>query len=288
VNLSERHHTNILALPIRTAILAAVFLIAATLDRPASLTAQNVNAAITNPSENPPSSAAAAASAAPLSVDAIVQHLADGEKKRAHDLKGYTELRTYSVSYHGFPANLNSTIVVAVTYTPPATKQFHIVSQTGSKMLADRVLKKLFEAEQESTADPRQTAPTTANYKFTLVGQQLLDGRPCYLLRVEPHTSSRLLYRGTIWVDATDYAVAKIEAEPAHNPSFWIRGTQIHHVNAKSGEFWLPEHNESDTEVRFGGHAVLTIDYGAYKLDSAPHQQQAEILPDPASLPSGK
>ncbi|HVT96700.1 MAG TPA: hypothetical protein VHE33_04285 [Acidobacteriaceae bacterium] len=270
---------------VRTATLAATLVTAATFASPAFLTAQNVNAAITNLSDPP----VASRPAGNLALDDIVQRLANGEKKRAQDLKGYSELRTYSVSYHGFPANLSSTIVVAVTYSAPATKQFRIVSQTGSKMLADRVLKKLFAAEQESTADPRQTAPTTANYNFTLVGQQLLDGRPCYLLRVEPHTNSKLLYRGTIWVDADDFAVAKIEAEPAHNPSFWIRGTKIHHVNSRTGEFWLPEHNESDTDVRFGGHAVLTIDYGAYKMDSpAPAAAQASLQPNPAPLPSGK
>jgi hypothetical protein len=274
----------------RIATLAAVFLAAAASASPVSLAAQNVNAAITNlsePAAAPP--AAASSTVSQTSVDDIVQHLADGEKKRAHDLKGYTELRTYSVSYRGFPADLSSTIVVAVTYSAPASKQFRIVSQTGSKMLADRVLKKLFEAEQQSAADPRQTAPTAANYNFTLVGQQVLDGRPCYMLRVEPRTNSKLLYRGTIWVDADDFAVAKIEAEPARNPSFWIRGTKIHHVNSRTGEFWLPEHNESDTDVRFGGHAVLTIDYGAYKMDpTAPHAQQAELQANPGSLPSGK
>ena len=274
----------------RTVTLAGIFISAASFALPLSLAAQNVNAAITNVSDPPAASRLAASTpASHLGVDDIVQRLADSEKKRAGDLKGYTEVRTYSVSYHGFPANLSSTIVVAVTYSAPATKQFHIVSQTGSKMLADRVLKKLFEAEQESAADPRRTAPTPANYSFTLVGQQLLDGRPCYMLRVEPHTNSKLLYRGTIWVDADDFAVAKIEAEPAHNPSFWIRDTKIHHVNSRTGEFWLPEHNESDTDVRFGGHAILTIDYGAYKMDSgAPRPQQALLQPDPGSLPSGK
>jgi len=218
-----------------------------------------------------------------------VQQLANGEKRRAHDLKGYTEQRTYAVTYRGFPADMSATLVVEATYSAPASKQFRILSQTGSKMLADHVLKKLLEAEEESTADPRQTAPTSANYSFTLVGQQMLDGRPCYLLQVEPKTHSRLLYRGTIWVDADDFAVARIEAEPARNPSFWIRGTKIHHVNAKTGEFWLPEHNESDTQVRFGGHATLTIDYGTYKTDATPGRaQQANLEPETGTLPSGK
>ncbi len=273
----------------RTFRLAWTALWAATLLSPVSLAAQNVDAAITNLSDPSVATRAVASdSLSHLTVDDIVQRLADGEKRRAQDLKGYTEQRTYAVSYHGFPASLSATLVVAVTYSAPATKQFTVVSQTGSKMLADRVLKKLFEAEQESTADPRRTAPTAANYNFTLVGQQLLDGRPCYLLRVEPKTNSRLLYRGTIWVDAGDFAVAKIEAEPAHNPSFWIRGTKIHHVNARTGEFWLPEHNESDTDVRLGGHAVLTIDYGAYKTDSAVRSQQADLQQPQASLPTAK
>lgn len=246
--------------------------------------AQKVNAAVTDLS-----SAEGLAAAGPrLSVDQIVEKLAEGEKKRAEDLKGYTEQRRYSVRYQGFPANLSATIVVEATYDAPGNKQFHILSLTGSKLLADHVLKKLMEAEQEAAADPSQTAPTTANYSFTLVAQQIIDGRPCYVLQVEPKTASRLLYRGTIWVDADDFAVAKIEGEPAHNPSFWIRGTRIHHVNAKTGEFWLPEHNESETDVRLGGRATLTIDYGAYKMESADAPQHTEQPSTAESMPSGK
>ena len=270
----------------RNRLLAKIFLLAAAVIVSGSIaSAQKVDAAITNLSGAPAAPAASPLSVtAHLGVDEIVQKLADSEKKRAEDLKGYTEQRRYSVTYQGFPANMSATLVVDTTYSAPGTKQFRIISQTGSKMLADHVLKKLLDAEKESAADPRQTAPTAANYNFTLVGQQMIDGRPCYQLQVEPKTNSRLLYRGTIWVDADDFAVAKIEAQPARNPSFWIRDTKIHHVNAKTGEFWLPEHNESDTDVRLGGRATLTIDYGAYNMDSGePHTQQASLLP-PGSI----
>jgi hypothetical protein len=261
-------------------------MLAAALVLPGSLAAaQKVNAAITNVSDAAVANGSDATSR--LSVDEIVQKLADGEKKRALDLKGYTEERRYSVSYKGFPANLAATIVVEATYAAPGNKQFQIVSQTGSKMLADHVLKKLLEAEEEAAANPSQTAPTTANYDFTLVAQQIVDGRPCYVLQVQPRTNSKLLYRGTIWVDADDFAVAKIEAQPARNPSFWIRDTKIHHVNAKTGEFWLPERNQSETDVRMGGRATLTIDYGSYKMASDSRAQQA-ALQAPAPAPSGK
>jgi hypothetical protein len=266
-------------------------LCAAALLVPGSLaSAQKVNAAITNLSGASASGPAAASSDSTtrLSVDQIVEKLASGEKRRAEDLKGYSEQRRYSVSYQGFPANMSATLVVEATYSAPANKQFRIISQTGSKMLADHVLKKLLEAEEEAAADPSRTAPTTRNYTFTLVAQQMIDGRPCYVLQVEPKTNSKLLYRGTIWVDADDFAVARIEAQPARNPSFWIRGTKIHHVNAKTGEFWLPEHNQSETDVRLGGRATLTIDYGAYKMDSPDSRAQQDDLPPQGSLPSGK
>jgi hypothetical protein len=271
--------------------LAQTLLLAAAFVSPNPLAAQKVDAAITNVSD--PAVTAVAANPVPpalanLSLNEIVQKLAQGEIKRAEDLKGYTEQRRYSVTYRGFPANLSATIVVEATYSAPATKEFRIVSQTGSKMLADHVLKKLLEAEQEAAAHPGQTAPTTANYSFTLVGQQALDGRPCYVLKVEPRAPSRLLYRGTIWIDASDFAVVKIDAQPAHNPSFWIRGTQIHHLNARTGEFWLPEHNESDTDVRLGGRATLTIDYGAYTMAPTAVRPPPADLQAQSTIPSGK
>jgi hypothetical protein len=95
-----------------------------------------------------------------------------------------------------------------------------------------------------------------------------LDGRPAYILAVEPLTPNRLLYRGKIWVDAADFAVVKIEAEPAKNPSVWIARTHISHTYARNSGFWLPAENRSESKIRIGGTAVLTIDYGRYRFDS--------------------
>jgi hypothetical protein len=61
--------------------------------------------------------------------------------------------------------------------------------------------------------------------------------------------------------------VIKIQAEPAKNPSFWISRTQINFTSAKTGDFWLPEQNRSETKVRIGGTAVLTIRFGAYEVE---------------------
>ena len=58
-----------------------------------------------------------------------------------------------------------------------------------------------------------------------------MGDRPAYVLSVEPISPSKFLYKGKIWVDAAAFAVAKMEVQPAKNPSFWISRTLIHHTN---------------------------------------------------------
>jgi hypothetical protein len=76
-------------------------------------------------------------------------------------------------------------------------------------------------------------------------------------------------------VDAVDFAVVKMETEPARNPSFWISRTLIHCSSAKVDGFWLPLEVRTETKVRVGGTAVLTIDYGTYQV--VPATLQAAI-----------
>jgi hypothetical protein len=83
---------------------------------------------------------------------------------------------------------------------------------------------------------------------------------------VEPLRESKFLFRGKIWVDAADFAVVKMETEPAKSPSFWIARTLIHYTSVKTDGFWLPQQVRSETKVRIGGTAVLTIDYGSYEV----------------------
>ena len=149
-----------------------------------------------------------------------------------------------------------------------AGMSFRIVSQSGSKLLCDKVLKRAIDSEQEASRDKRLTELTPANYKFQMEGSETIDGRPAYILKVEPLLDGKFLYRGRIWVDAADFEVVKMEAEPARNPSFFISRTLIHYTGALAHGFWLPRKIRSETKVRIGGTAVLTIDYGNYHVES--------------------
>jgi MucB/RseB N-terminal domain len=211
----------------------------------------------------------AIASADPnLTASQIVTEMQGHNLARAAALKHFHSVRHYSVEYKGYAAKIAAQMEVDADYDAGTGKTFRIVSQSGSKLLIDKVLKRLLESETDAQKQHASDL-NAANYSFLLTGVEKVAGRPAYVLEVEPLTDNKYLYRGKIWVDAADFALARIEAAPAKNPSFWISSTAIHHKYTKTGDFWLPANNESDTEVRVGGKAVLTIDYGTYEVAPA-------------------
>jgi hypothetical protein len=198
----------------------------------------------------------------------IVARMTENNRKRKQELQSYTGQRQYHLLYTGFPGKREADLVVEVTYEAPASKEFRVISESGSRWMINRVFKRLLETEKAAADEKSQerTALTEDNYEFELLGQEPVDGRSSFVLRVEPKTANKLLYRGKIWIDAADYALSKIDAEPAKLPSFWISKTIVHHSYRKIGNFWLPARNESNTDVRLGGHATLSIQYGDYKV----------------------
>jgi len=201
----------------------------------------------------------------------VIDKLVEKNAERADALQKYQGRRFYSLTYTGFPASLHAEMVVDMTFEAPATKQFKIVSQSGPQWLIDKVLKRLLETEQEASTEENRArvALNATNYDFSSLEAQNAPDNCSYAVAVEPKIPSKLLYRGRIWVDSRDFAVCRIEAEPAKNPSFWIKKTDIHHSYVKIGEFWLPSENQSVSAIRGGGHAVLIIKYQNYEILAA-------------------
>ena len=210
------------------------------------------------------------ANAQQLSADQVVQNLVRMNRARADALQAYQGTRKYRIDYRGFPSNRSAEMVVSVKYHSPGTKDFVIQSTTGSTLIIERAFKKMLQAEQEASDAEfqRRCALTEDNYHFTLVGYE--SAAPAlYVLKVEPRTNNKFLYRGRIWVSAKDFAVVRLEAEPAKNPSFWTKKSEIVQVYTKVGDFWLPFSNRSVSAIRLGGRAELSIDYQDYQITGA-------------------
>jgi outer membrane lipoprotein-sorting protein len=220
---------------------------------------------------------------APLGLEQVVTNLEQRNAQRAAALEEFEGKRIYRMQYRGFPSDKDAEMVVKVTFHAPNSKEFTVVSETGSKFVIDRVFKKLLEGEQEAAnRDNRHdTALTRQNYNFELAGYDANRDGGQYILNLAPRTKNKFLYRGKIWVDAKDFAVVRIEAEPGKNPSFWIKKTDIAHRYVKVNDFWLPAENHTESFVRMGGKATLSIEYQDYKIiKSTPVDAAKKAQPD--------
>jgi hypothetical protein len=221
----------------------------------------------------------------PLNLTQILDNMVQKNAERADALLKYQSRRFYTLDYSGFPAAFHAEMVVDVTYEAPATKQFKIISQSGPQWIIDKILKRLLDAEKESMTEENRArdALNSNNYNFSGLEREDVPDSCSYVVTVEPKIASKLLYRGRIWVDRKDFAVCRIEAEPAKNPSFWIKKTQIHHSYLKVGDFWLPSKNESVSSIRGGGRAVLTIQYQDYEILASHGLKDSDAGPSSSS-----
>jgi hypothetical protein len=215
---------------------------------------------------------AADPSVAPLTAQEVAARMEAKGRERALALRAFEASRVYHLEYWGFGGNKEAELKVRMNFRAPATKTFKVISQDGSKFIIEHVFNRLLQSEQEALDDQNRqaTALTLENYEFSLSGyEEQADGGHAYVLDVKPRNKNKFLYVGKIWVNAQDFAVERIEAEPAKSPSFWIKKTQIEHRYIKVGNFWLPAQNRSESQIRLGGRALLTIDYNDYRITSA-------------------
>jgi len=203
----------------------------------------------------------------PLTSEQVVERLTAMNGRRAEALHGYTSVQVYHLELNGI-IHKSADLVAKMTYQLPDQKEFTIVSESGSEIMRSRVLKGIISAEKESMQkeNRERSAFNQENYEITLAGVEGVPEPKSYILKAVPRTKNKFLFEGKVWVDAKDFAVTRIECEPAKNPSWWTKKNDITRTYQKVGDFWLPAHTQSLTEVRVFGHTVLEIEYKDYHL----------------------
>jgi hypothetical protein len=127
----------------------------------------------------------------PLTLSEVVENLVQKNAERAKTLEGYRGKRIYHLEYTGFPAALRAEMIVEVTYNAPASKEFTILSESGSKWIVKHVLKRLIEEEAEAQqARTRATVElNTQNYEFISLEQKPNADGCTYALEIRPRAS---------------------------------------------------------------------------------------------------
>jgi hypothetical protein len=199
--------------------------------------------------------------------------------QRQTQLPGYRGMREYVLENQHW--HKRAEMLVRVQGDADETKHFQVVSEMGWKAAQKHVLHKVLESEAEasSAAIRNETRLSPENYTFRMATTSMLNDRMTYVIQVVPKRRSAHLFEGEIWIDAQDYALERVEGQPAKSPSFWIRRVHFVHTYRKSGPFWFPASTESVTEARIFGVTSLKIRYYDYAPDS-------QVMPEMANVAS--
>jgi hypothetical protein len=199
----------------------------------------------------------------------IIIRMGSRDLQRQVSIEGYAGMRRYVLDNQHL--HKRAEMLVQVQGDPDGTKHFEVVSEEGWKAAHKHVLRKMLESESE-TSHPEARAKTRINpenYDFKMAGTEVIDGRTAYVLEVTPKRKEKYLFRGRIWVDAEDYALARAEGQPAKNPSFWTKSTRFVQIYQKNGLLWFPRSTQSVTEAHIFGTTDVNIEYFDYAPKTA-------------------
>ena len=215
----------------------------------------------------------------PPSADEVIARMFARDGVRESLQGGYVGSREYTLENKRF--DKRAVMTVAIFGDADGTKHFQVVSEDGWKGANKHVFHKMLESESESSIPGirPKTRIVPRNYEFSLVGSETIAGRPAYVIEAIPKRSDRYLFRGRIWVDAEDYALVRVEGQPAKNPSFWIHSVHFVQEYHKSGPFWFPASTTSVTDARIFGPTLVSIRYFDYRAASC------SFHPSPNSTP---
>jgi hypothetical protein len=199
-----------------------------------------------------------------LTAPEILERMVQADNARLAALTGYSGVRHYR--FENKKSGKTAEMTVRMSCGSDGVKKFEVVSESGSGFVRSHILHKMIEAERESSekGERQESRIIPSNYEFRLLGMEDSDGRPSYVLDIDPKKPSKFSLRGRIWVDAQDFAIARIEGQPAKNPSFWIRSVKVEQRYGRIGQFWLPAFNHSVAQARIFGSTEVVIEYSGY------------------------
>ena len=196
-------------------------------------------------------------------VDAAVQ-------MRVNRIAGYTVTEHYAVFRGADETHSVADRTVQTTYRPESGKSYQILSEGGSALVRRLGLDPILESEKNINL-PGNVAHswiTSANYDMTLKpGSQMLDGRACLVFAINPKRKAPNLIVGTLWVDAKDFTIVRLEGIASKAPSVFAGATHMMRDYAYVDGFSMATHARAESSTFLYGRTVVKIDYTGYKIE---------------------
>ncbi len=232
--------------------------------------------------------AQAPAQAAP-GLHAIVDRMQQAAQQNRERYRAYNLTRHYTI-FGEHDQSPSSDVVAEIRFIPPRSKEFTITSASGSSR-GESTVRKILEHDAQVTASGESPGSIDRdNYDFTYLGEQALDGAPCFVLGLQPKRNEKSLVSGKAWVDQKTFLVRRVQGRLAKSPSWWLKSVEVTLDFGDAAGMWLPTASRAVADVRiFGPHTLteraLSIRAGATSAQLVPPDRflRATALPRPAA-----
>jgi len=201
---------------------------------------------------------------------AVYQQIDEAVQQRVDNVAGFTDIEKYDVYRGHDETHPAAEITVKMTYRRGVGRSYRILSQSGSDLIRKSGLIPLLNAETR-LSDPgtlEHTWFTTANYQMKLKSSQPepLNGSQCYELAIIPRHKGPSALRGTLWVNAEDGSIVKVEGVASRRPSILAGSTRMMREYRKINGYAMATHARAESDSHIIGRTVVTVEYSDYHL----------------------
>ena len=205
---------------------------------------------------------------------AVIRDVDAAVKARTDGIDGYTVTEHYAVYRSHDEIHPVAEMTVKTEYRKETGKSYTILSQSGSEFIRNHVLKTVLDREKTINLPGIREASwlTSANYEMKLKpgGIQRLDGRNCLALAITPRRKATNMIEGTLWVDAKDGSIVRIEGSATQSPSIFTGPAQVNRLYANVNGFAMATQARAVSDSFLLGQTVVTIDYRDYQIQLHP------------------
>lgn len=204
----------------------------------------------------------------------IVRGVDNAVLRRFEAVEAYADTETYKLFRGSDLEQPAAAMTVRTTYARETGKSYQVLSEEGSRVLRSAVLSPLLEDERRINLPANRQASwlISANYEMHLKpgGTQQVNGRACYGLAISPRQKAANLVEGTLWVDARDFSIVKIEGRGSKSASIFTAPSKVMRVYEPVNGFAMATHAKAVTESDLFGPTTVSIDYSDYRMQTRP------------------
>jgi hypothetical protein len=214
------------------------------------------------------------AQAQQLDAASVIQLVDAAVKARVDHVAAFTVIEHYTVYRGKDETHPAAEMTVRTEYKAETGKNYTILSQSGSGLIHKYVLAPLLDNEKTINLPGNRERSwfTSANYEMQLKpgGVQRLDGRDCYALTVVPKHKAPNMIEGTLWVDAKDGSIARIEGTASQSVSVFTEPARVMRQYVSVNGYAMATHARATSDSFLLGRTTVTIDYRDYQIQLRP------------------